>query len=353
MLLLALLAPVQAAELEPYVMGQVWTTLYDQDQSAQADSAGYGDPEDDPGFKLRRARLGMTRAPELGASPQERIGFSIILGMSSGADPIIAINPGEIGLIDAHMSFAATENLTLSTGLVKVPWGRENQFSSLQLPFQERSIQSNHMVSLREVGAVAIWEGPKGIRLSGGAFNGNGSLTGDTDPLLLFAGRAEWATKGQHRRALRTFGTVDSPVIGIAADVAYNNQAATDQLVLGGDVIVRVQGLALIAEGHWSQITPLGGVEAPGVLSQTTRFGAYAQAGYSLGERWEPVVRWEIWDEDTARQDNGDLMHVYAGVTSHLLEDSLRIGGGYVLRSERGGSSVPNDTARLWLQYIY
>ena len=353
MLLLALLAPVQAAELEPYVMGQVWTTLYDQDQSAQADSAGYGDPEDDPGFKLRRARLGMSRAPELGATPQERVGFSIILGMSSGADPIIAINPGEIGLIDAHMSFAATENLTLSTGLVKVPWGRENQFSSLQLPFQDRSIQSNHMVSLREVGAVAVWEGPKGIRLSGGAFNGNGSLVGDTDPLLLFAARAEWAMKGQHRRALRTFGTVDSPVIGVALDVAYNNQAATDELVLGGDVIVRVKGLAFMAEGHLSQITPLGGVEAPGVLSQTTRIGAYAQAGYSIADRWEPVVRWETWDEDTARSDNGDLMHVYAGVNSHWLEDSLRVGGGYVLRSERGGLSVPNDTARLWIQYSY
>lgn len=353
MLLLALLAPAHAAELEPYVMGQVWTTLYDQDVSAQADSAGYGDPEDDPGFKLRRARLGIIRAPELGASPQERVGFSIIVGMSSGADPIIAIQPGELALIDANMSFAATEDLTLSTGLVKVPWGRENQFSSLQLPFQERAIQSNHLVSLREVGAVAAWEGPKGIRLSGGAFNGNGSLVGDTDPLLLFAGRAEWANKGQHRRALRTFGTVDSPVIGVGLDVAYNDQAAINKLVVGGDFIVRVQGLAVMAEGHFAQITPDGGVEQPGVLAETNRIGAYAQAGYSLGERWEPVVRWELWDEDTAREDNGDLMFVTAGVTGHFLEDALRVGGGYVLRSEQGGASVPNDTARLWFQYQY
>jgi hypothetical protein len=45
-----------------------------------------------------------------------------------------------------------------------------------------------------------------------------------------------------------------------------------------------------------------------------------------------------------------DLMHVTAGATAHLLEDHLRLGGGYVLRMERGGESLPNDTVRLWGQ---
>ena len=44
----------------PYLLVQSWATLYDQDESTLADPSGYGDPEDDIGFKLRRARAGFT-----------------------------------------------------------------------------------------------------------------------------------------------------------------------------------------------------------------------------------------------------------------------------------------------------
>lgn len=354
LLSLLLSTSAHAAELEPYAMGQMWVTLYDMDEAAQADPAGYGDPEDDPGFKLRRARLGMVRPAEFGATPAERLGVSMILGMSAGSDPIPFAATGQLGLIDANISYAANENLTVYGGLVKVPWGRENQFSSLQLPFQDRTVQSNHMVSLREVGALAVWNAPANLRVQGGVYNGNGSLLGDEDNLFLFAGRVDWTLGGDHSQAYRSFGVVDAPVIGVGADVVYNDEAAVDELVVGGDLIFRMKGLTVIGEGHWARLTPTDTtVVDPAVLAQTTRIGAYAQVGYTVAERWEPVVRWETFDEDTALSDNGDLMHTYAGVTGHFLEDKLRVGGGYVLRMETGGANISNDTARLWIQGTY
>ena len=45
----------------PVVTGfvQMWVTALDQDVDPLTDPASYGDPEDDPGFKIRRARLGL------------------------------------------------------------------------------------------------------------------------------------------------------------------------------------------------------------------------------------------------------------------------------------------------------
>ena len=46
-----------AADLEPYALMQAWLTGMDQDVSAQADPSGYGDPEYDVGFKLRKLKV--------------------------------------------------------------------------------------------------------------------------------------------------------------------------------------------------------------------------------------------------------------------------------------------------------
>ena len=63
-------------EADPYALVHIWTTLYDQDENVLADPGGYGDPEDDSGMKVRRARAGF-----YGQSDYIRYGAS--LGFSS------------------------------------------------------------------------------------------------------------------------------------------------------------------------------------------------------------------------------------------------------------------------------
>ena len=86
MLLLALAGPQAiAGDVEPAKHGvalptpqptallQVWATAFDMDEDPQADPAGYGDPEDDIGFKVQRARLGFE-------GENDRLRYGVVVG---------------------------------------------------------------------------------------------------------------------------------------------------------------------------------------------------------------------------------------------------------------------------------
>ncbi len=333
-----------APTITPHLLVQTWATLYDMDTADQADPAGYGDPEDDIGFKVRRARLGFTGA-------WGRYDYAMVFGVSSGADPLLSAdqNP-RVDIIDAWAGYTFGDpgkvTARVSAGSQRVPYGRENLLSTGALVFQERTVASNHLGPFRDAGVLAdVRSG--GARLRVGAFNGNDSYLGDDDPGLLLAARAEYS---QGEDVYSTWGEVESLTLGVAGDFMFNPQFATTTMTYGGDVILRVKGLALLIEGHAAQITPNSdGVTDPSVFATTNQWGGYAQLGYTIGA-WEPAARVEIFDDSTAATDNGDLIHVTAGATAHLLDDHLRLGGGYVLRMERGGQSLPNDTVRLWGQ---
>lgn len=344
LLLHLIVASASAQELKPVLLGQIWTTVYDMDLDPQADPTGYGDPEDDIGFKVRRARAGFVGS-------WERLDYSVVVGMSAGADPILGAATEAVELVDAFVGYTwgqpASLAVNVSGGVVRVPFGRENLMSVGQLPFQERTVQSNHLGPFREAGVLGDLQ-HGGLRLRVGAFNGDGSYLGDRDPGLLLASRAEY-TLGSGD-PYRTYGIVEGFTLGVAGDFMWNPEYATTTTSFGGDVIARAGGLTVLVEGHGQRIVPTGtDIEAPGVLDPTLRWGGFAQVGYALG-MWEPVARVELFDDNTAATDNGDVALGTFGVTGHLLEDHLRLGGGYVLRLERGGQSLPNDTVRLWAQ---
>ena len=75
-------AEMTLPEPEPFAFIQVWGTLYDMDQDIQADPAGYGDPEDDTGFKLRRARFGLKAKSEV-------FQYRISVGVASPFDTVL------------------------------------------------------------------------------------------------------------------------------------------------------------------------------------------------------------------------------------------------------------------------
>lgn len=85
-----------APEPTPYLLVQSYITLYDQDEDVLADPAGYGDPEDDVGFKIRRARAGFTGQSDV-------LKYSIILGMSTPYDSLIAEPDADIQIVDANV----------------------------------------------------------------------------------------------------------------------------------------------------------------------------------------------------------------------------------------------------------
>ena len=68
-------------EVKPLLLVQTTAVLMDQDQSQVADPGGYGDPEDDMGFKLQTARLGFE-------GENKTVKYGVTVGLSSPYDTV-------------------------------------------------------------------------------------------------------------------------------------------------------------------------------------------------------------------------------------------------------------------------
>lgn len=325
---------------------QVWVTAMDQDVDPLTDPASYGDPEDDPGFKVRRARMAMT-------GRNDTMRYAVDFGYSAPFDAVVREDQGPfVEVVDASAGYRPVKGLWIDGGVMKVPIGREFIMSSSRLPFVDRSLVSEWMVPGRDVGLLL--DGSLGDpgelmgRLRTGVFNGNGSLAGDEDPGKLYAVRLEG--KVGPGAVYRTWGQVDGFTLGVAGDFFYNDDLGTDELGYGGDILMRVAGLSVLLQGHLSTITPDDDtLVLPGVLADTPRTGAVAMVGYSVWQV-EPAVRLSYFDDNGNIDDNGDVAEVMGGVTWHAEEDAIRAGGGYISRLELGGRSFANDSVRVWLQ---
>jgi hypothetical protein len=320
---------------------QIWGTAWDMDEDPQADPATYGDPEDDVGFKLRRVRVGVD-------GTQRGVDYVVTLGTESRYDVLDPASES-VGLEDALVVVHPYDTLAVTIGLQKVPAGREQLISSTQLALSERAVLSEWLVPGRDVGVTGDWTmGAGRVRL--GAYNGNGSILGDDNLGMLFAGRVELASDRAWDEVYRTWGRIDGTAIGVALDGYQSFDLATNELGGGADVLLRAGPLAALVEGRLERLAPADtSVAVPAVPATTTRVGALVQVGCTF-EHWEPALRASWFDDATALDDNGDTAELIAGVTWHSREDAVRVGAAYVARRELQGAPLDNDTARLWLQ---
>ncbi len=307
----------------PHLTGylQVWGTVWDMDEDPQADPATYGDPEDDVGFKLRRVRIGLD-------GTQSGIDYVVTIGTEARYD---ALGPATetIGLEDALVVAHPYEQAAVTIGLQKVPVGREQLISSTELAVSERAVLSEWLVPGRDVGVTGEWTmGAPRFRV--GIYNGNGSILGDDNLGMLFAARLELAAGTQARwdDVYETWGTVERTTFGVALDAYDDLDLATNELGAGVDAILRTGGLAVLVEGRMERLAPADtSVDVPAVPATTTRAGALAQVGCTLGD-WEPALRGSWFDDATALEDNGDTAELTAGFTWHSRTDALRVGAG-------------------------
>jgi hypothetical protein len=328
---------------EPVMLGQLWITAWDQDRDPQADPAGYGDPEDDPGFKIRRARLGAQG--DLGKG----FGYEVVFGAESPYD-VWSEGDTDIQLVDANVGWKKGA-FGVTVGQQKVPYSLEQLMSAGELIYTERAVATAHMAPGRETGLMADYSW-KGLGVQAGLFNGSGSFLGDDNIGFLSAGRLSY-TLGSAEAARKTWGKVDGLVLSAGANGYYNDDLSTGTLCLGGDVLVRAAGLAVLLEGHHANLKPTHtDVAAPDVLDGTPRLGLTGQVGYSLGA-FENAVRFSLFDDNTEVEDNGDVWELYGGTTVHLIDDHARLGVGYIHRHEMAGQTLPNETIRLWVQGKY
>lgn len=348
MLGMLLASPVALADdgplpaIEPTLLVQTTATLMDQDNKGIADPGGYGDPEDDLGFKLSRVRVGFE-------GKNKQVKYGVTVGLSSPYDTVAEAQGAnmDIQLVDAYGGYSPIEQVWVVGGLQKVPVSREQLIASHQLSLNERSVPTEWLTPSRDLGVVvdSRWEF---LRFRLGAFNGSGDLRGDDNNGKLIAGRIEG--KLGTASAYKTYGEVEGLVVGVGADGWMNSQTSVKSSGFGADVIVRFKGLAVLAEARVAEAKPKEGlVDVPGVFEETKRQGMMVQAGYTIGSL-EPAVRFSTFDDDKSVEDVGDVMEGMAGMTWHGGKDQVRAGLGYVARLERGPSKVENDSIRAWFQ---
>ena len=332
----------------PWAQLQIWGTAWDQDEDPQADPAGYGDPEADPGISLRRARVGLEGEYAL-------VDYELSVGMGAPFDVYDTEQP-LIGIIDAVAGFnfvVGPGSIRLAAGVQKVPVTREFLIPSAELLFQERSIQTEAITPEREPGLLFDWDSGFGLRTRVGLYNGNGNLFGDDSYGKLLATRIEWA-KGN---AYTTFTHTREDAWGVAVGGYYDDSLSTRTFRGNVDALVRFGPIAAWAEGALANVAPSDTtVTDPEVEAVTNKLSVSGQlsgfiplfaGGIEIGARGE----W--YDDALSRKDNGDILIVYGGATWRDPVPGIDFGLGYIHRTELQGSTHPNDTIRMWLQVRY
>lgn len=323
----------------PVGLLQLWGTVYDMDQDPQADASGIGDPEDDAGLKVKRARVGFqdTAGPLM---------YRLTLGVSAPYDGFNHEGE-EIGIVDAVMGYRVAPSFVLQAGRSKIPFSRDQMMGAADLTFQERGLGAEYIVPDRALGAVAI--GIFGdFKAQLGVFNSSTDLFGDDSQGKTAILRAE-TSLGERDTYAFWGGPGRGASLGFGASGLWTDDVTTRTFAAGGDVLLRVRGLAMMLDGSWSKVSPFDSTEGtPGVFAPTTRLAVTTQVSYSVGII-EPAIRFSGYDDSSL----GKYGHVLAGVVVHggtntAGYDRFRLGAGYEMRLEEQG--IPNDTVRLWTQ---
>lgn len=364
----ALLVPLAAqagdtdeTTITPLAQLQLWGTAFDQDEADQADGAGHGDPEHDPGFSIRRARVGLE-------GQRGNLDFQIDFGLSAPYDSIEAQGRAtprfEIANAFGRGSWAVGPGTgRVSAGVVRVPFTRERIMSSRDLAFQERAVGIAKIGPAQDLGVLLDYELDSGPRAQIGVYNGGGNLFGDDNAGVMVAGRLEYA-KGD---TYRTYGEADGIDLGVAVAGYWNDDVATDTVGAEVDALIRVYRFTALVEAATRFIQPGDStIDLPDALDPTQQLGLTAQVSYWLPldkeeddvpiparSAVEVSVRAATFDDNMALGDNGDVLVLHAGGLWRNPIRGVDLGAGFIHREEIGGStarSVPNDTVRVWAQ---
>lgn len=293
-----------------------------------------GDPVTSEGFRLRRARLGFDgriREPL-------RVYLTVDLLEADEDDGTVS---------DAKIIYDWTESTRLSAGTGKVPFARGQLESSRSLASIERPLSVIEIAPDRRVG-FAVEGQVAGLSYLTGIFNGTEGLAdGNEYGGFLGGGRLQVAILGEpHGLGVREG-------VAVGASAFYEDAPATNGFAVSGDVLVSMVGAELTLEALCDRRTPDDAPEiSPTLTDEITRCGGYANVTYDLPAPvvpLQPAVRVELYDDNRAVEDAGDVWLLSGGVNSALMDSYLRAQLHYIRRVERHGVGRPNDSLVLSL----
>ena len=341
-------------KLVPMLQVQALATLFDQADPDRNDPVVHGDPNQTPGFSIRRARFG------LGASWMDLMAFSLLAGYTARYDALID-TPEPFELVEATFVLQPKAFLGFQAGYQRVAVGRQAQVSSNNLTLHERSLLSEKMVPGREAGVLFFGAmGPDGnqalpsdaFKWAIGISNGSRDLLGDRDPTPRLAGRASIDLMNSWANA-EVDWEHDGFSLTVGGGANYNWGLEAETLTAGGDLGLRVWRFTILGEVLYSKATPTFDTEGlPDFLAERASLGWMAQVGCAIiPGHLDVSVRVDGYDDHTELSDAGDRLDVTGGVGFYLFKQRMKVQLDYTHREElTEGFATDNDSMVLMLQ---
>ena len=308
-----------------------------------------GDLAEDAGFRLRRARLGANALIH-----RARFGVEVDLLESNGS-----------ALHEAYVGYDSQYAL-LMTGLVKVPFSRSALLSSESLQLADRALGVDGIAPFQQLGAVLggkVWDDR--VRLLVGVFNGmhrSGTFANGWDRIgpsvgnrfggYALATRLDFEPLGLLGSGVADLAQSSSFRFGVGGGFLLNQGESIETMGFAGDLALKAYGVGLLAEFIQTTTKPTDQPTQTGGLSaETTSRALVAQLGYTaLANTLEVAARFELVDENTDVEDEGDFYAIGAAVSGYLLEGHVKLQLQYLLRLENAGVELDNDSLLLQME---
>lgn len=303
-------------------------------------------PAIEKGYRVKRARTG------LWGGFLDEFGYVVTLDLRDEVLPEgagLEARPVGARLLDAAISWKRYPFAIITVGANKIPFSRGAMASSFTTTFQESPFTISRLAPQRRAG----------ISLSGsferfsyviGQYNTSESLTfGSLGGGLLSMGRVELTPLGPvdpNQSGTRDFeGTRFA--LGGGGYIALSGTQRT--LSATADLLLQAGAFTALAETIFSQVEPRAAPELPGGPADTiNRFGAYGQLGWMiLPDRLEVAARTEIFDDNVAVRDEGDILAFTGGASLISYGYRVRTTLNFTKRLELAGNELSNDLLLL------
>lgn len=314
-----------------------------------------GDVMQEPGFRLRRARLGVEGGfedwlrfeIELDVFDQERTGGP---------------------LYEAYVETRPLRQVGVIAGFMKFPFSYSEMRSSARLAHMDRSLGTYAMAPSSTMGLALYgvpWPGH--LRVTAGVFNGLqrrpgfhegyepvGVTQGNKFERLSYVGRVDFEPLDPVGPDEGDLDGSNRPRLGLGGAFFYNDGRSVGTLGASGYLHLKWYGAHLFGEVLWDRSkprkTPTSSVNT--IPWEVERLTAQGSIGYVWRE-WGLAARVEFLDDNRDLKNEGDEIVVAGTFTYYVVKNFFKAQMEYRHRLERHGRSLKNDAVIAGVQCAF
>jgi len=280
-------------------------------------------------FNFKRARLGVRG--------RVNRSFSYYVVLESSA----FIGGGDAYLLDAFITYDKHEWAKVSLGSFKQPFGREVTTACHSLTTIDRAIVADQLVApQRDMGVMLLGGSNKTkFKYSMALMNGRGLGVNDNNKKKDVIGRA-------------SYQLLDFINVGASFRYGYPNNQDDERTTYGFDALIKyndftLQGEYIYDEGDYNRAAG-GGCGAEPLELGEKRQGAYVMATYDINKKFQPLFKYEYFDQDIDLKDLGYQERMTFGV-NYFINPKTRLQVNYQANVETH-INIDNDALLMQLQ---